>query len=72
MRRLMAPDGNGAGSAVMQVEENDVDLDARWQLLKTYTRDTVTSNLGVTFPLDRFMQGVPLDADEVSWYLAPF
>jgi hypothetical protein len=56
----------GAGPAVMQVEEYDVDLDSGWQLLKTFTRDTVTSNLGVTFPLDSFLQGVPLDADEVS------
>lgn len=62
----------GAGSAVMQVEEYDIDFDAGWQLLKTLTRDTVTSNLGMTFPLDTVVQGVPLDADEVSWYLAPF
>lgn len=62
----------GPGSAVMQVEEYDVDFDAGWQLLKTLTRDTVTSNLGMTFPLDTVVQGVPLDADEVSWYLAPF
>lgn len=62
----------GAGRAVMQGEEYDVDFDAGWQLLKTYTRDTVTSNLGVTFPLDTFMQGVSLNADEVSLYLVPF
>jgi len=62
----------GAGTAVMLVEEYDVDFDAGWQLLKTYTRDTVTSNLGVTFPLDTFLQGVPLNADEVSWYLVRF
>jgi hypothetical protein len=56
----------------MQVEEHDVDFDAGWQLLKTYTRDTVTRNLGVTFPLDTFLQGVPLNADEVSWFLVRF
>lgn len=72
MRQLMAPAGSCAGSTVMQVEEHDVDSDAGWQLLKTYTRDTVTSNLGVTSPLDTFLQGMLLNADEVSWYLVRF
>ena len=72
MRQLMAPAGSCAGSAVMQVEEHDVDFDAGWQLLKTYTRDTVTSNLGVTSPLDTFLQSMLLNADEVSLYLVRF
>jgi hypothetical protein len=64
----MASAENGAGSEVMQIDEHGVDIAACRQLLKTYARDTVTSNLGVTFPLDTFLQGMPLNADEVSWY----
>jgi len=56
----------------MQVVEYDVDFCADWQILKTLTRDTVTSNLGMTFPLDTVFQGVPLNADEVSWCLVRF
>lgn len=67
----MAPAETGAGSAVMQVEENDV-VDAGWQLLNTHAHEMVTSNLGVTFPLVTFLQGMPLNADEVSWYLVRF
>lgn len=64
---------DGVGSTpVMVVDEYDIDFTAGWQLLKTLTRDTVTSKENMTFPLDTLMQGLPLNAEEASWYFDPF
>lgn len=59
----------GAGSAVKQVSEYDIKLTAGWNLLKTDTRSAVTSNLGVTFPLDTRMEGAAITSEEVYWHL---
>lgn len=59
----------GAGSAVKQVSEYDVNLTAGWNLLKTDTRSAVTSNLGVTFPLDTRIEGAAVTAEEVYWHV---
>jgi len=59
----------GAGSAVKQVSEYQINLTAGWNLLKTDTRTTVTSDLGVTFPLEVHVEGAAVTAAEVYWHL---
>lgn len=59
----------GAGSAVKQVSEYEINFTAGWNLLKTDTRDTVTSALGVTFPLEVRMEGAAVNDGEVYWHL---
>lgn len=59
----------GEGSAVKQVSEYAINFTAGWNLLKTDTRTSVTSNLGVTFPLDVRMENAAVTATEVYWHL---
>ena len=59
----------GEGTAVKQVSDYDINFTAGWNLLKTDTSTTVTSKLGMTFPLDIRMESTPVTAAEVYWHL---
>lgn len=59
----------GEGTAVKQVSDYDINFAAGWNLLKTDISTTVTSKLGMTFPLDLRMESTPVTAAEVYWHL---
>ncbi len=59
----------GQGSAVKQVSEYEINFTAGWNLLKTDTHTSVTSKLGVTFPLHLSMESTAVTAAEVYWHL---